>query len=95
MQGRKCNPNDIGGCLGLTQKNCRQPPAEMLGRKIGIQRDRKLIFQDHKRKISHDFPDNEVARSFLATCLVLTIFGFARLRACHSCINVYSPAYQR
>ncbi|GBL87400.1 hypothetical protein AVEN_118345-1 [Araneus ventricosus] len=55
----------------------------------------KLTFKDHKRKISRDFPDNEVARSFLATCQVLTIYSLARLRACHSCIFVYVPAYQR
>ncbi|GBM27938.1 hypothetical protein AVEN_151890-1 [Araneus ventricosus] len=27
-----------------------------------MHRDRKLTFKDHKREISHDFPDNEVAR---------------------------------
>ncbi|GBN77213.1 hypothetical protein AVEN_177906-1 [Araneus ventricosus] len=50
----------------------------MLGWKIGIRCARKLRFKDHKRKISRDFPDNEVARSFMSTCLVLTIC----LRAC-------------
>ncbi|GBM26906.1 hypothetical protein AVEN_183456-1 [Araneus ventricosus] len=43
---------------------------------------------DHKRKISNDFHYNEVALSFLATCLVLTICSFARLRVCYYWLDI-------
>ncbi|GBN32194.1 hypothetical protein AVEN_113850-1 [Araneus ventricosus] len=64
MRSRKCNPDEIGGLLWTSQENRRQPPAEVLGWKIGIHRDQKLTFIEHKHKISHDFPDNEFERSF-------------------------------
>ncbi|GBN41992.1 hypothetical protein AVEN_67865-1 [Araneus ventricosus] len=83
MRGRKCNPKEIGGCKELPQENCRQSLTEVLGWKIIVHSDRKLPFKDHKRKINHEFPDNEVARTFLATCLFLTVYSFARLRAWH------------
>ncbi|GBN15768.1 hypothetical protein AVEN_149054-1 [Araneus ventricosus] len=58
MRGRKCNPNDIVVVA-------RKTSTEVLGRTTGIHRDCKLRFKDHKRKISHDFPHNGVARNFL------------------------------
>ncbi|GBN92842.1 hypothetical protein AVEN_115491-1 [Araneus ventricosus] len=81
MQRRKCNPNEIGVLL----LDVAGKPSTATGRGVRIEkrilRDRKLAFKEHKRKISHDFPDNESARSFLATYLVRTIYSFARLRA--------------
>ncbi|GBM52264.1 hypothetical protein AVEN_163434-1 [Araneus ventricosus] len=61
----------------------RQPPEEVLGWKIGIHRDRKMIFKDQKLQVSYDLSDNEVARSVLAKCLVLTIYSFQGFRTCH------------
>ncbi|GBM79656.1 hypothetical protein AVEN_62402-1 [Araneus ventricosus] len=69
MQVLKCNPNEIGGLLGVFQENRRQSPAEVLRWKIGIHRDFKLSFKYHKCKISYSFPDNEAARSFVTWAL--------------------------